>query len=88
MSPWLFCFTCKRAIIGDAKYNCMVCSKLNIAYEIKYNFYFNSIKHLNLPNDIINLISHNAANKSIDLKIYNIHSECWKTIMHCRYPYE
>tara|TARA_Y100000816_G_C25570929_1_gene307654 strand:+ start:245 stop:511 length:267 start_codon:yes stop_codon:yes gene_type:complete len=88
MSPWLFCFTCKRAIIGDEKYKCSVCLKLKIAYEIKYNFYINSIKYLNLPDDIINLIANNAAKNSIDLKIYNIHSECWKTIMHSRYPYE
>ena len=90
MSPWHFCKKCDKNIIGDEYYGCMVCKRKQIGANIRFNYYYKNILHLDfLPNEILEIISNFASEYSYNNNnnnnseiIYDINVLCWKSRMH------
>jgi hypothetical protein len=77
-----YCKVCNKEIIGESKYGCMICKKIQMNKEFDYNKYFNALIGINLPIEIIKYISDIASITINYTFIRNINEKCWKSRMH------
>ena len=65
------CYKCnnfKTRVNDEEKYDCTFCFRRSISMNIRYEYYFNSLIGINLPNELIKIIA-NFASKDFDNKI-------------------
>ena len=82
MSPYHYCKICDQEVIGESKFGCMICNKIQINKEINYKKYFNGLLGVNLPIEIISYIAHIGSNNINYILINDINEKCWKARMH------
>ena len=86
MSPWHTCKRCNSYVIGEKRYGCMMCNRIEASKKIKTKIYAKSLLGLQIPIELIIIISCIAANNYDYDKLIKINTDCWKARMHCIIP--
>ena len=84
MSPIFFCNKCGHDVIGS--HACIICNKIKVSRELKYNYYCKyimAIRPINtyIPYDIKYKIIQYILSYDKDI-IKLVHTSCWKTSNH------
>ena len=84
MTTCYLCYDCNQQLCGFNFNGCMVCKRKKILHKIRYLSYVKNLDYLPLPLDIISLIANFASDRN-NMKIYEVHNDCYRYLMHYQY---